>query len=341
MHPLLPALIPFALGIASSGYLGLSYLALALILTGTLIPPVISLKRGLGDKAFYASIAPFFFFLGLLSITPYKSPDLPLNHISRFIRGGESEDPVSAIGTVMDGVIATEPEYALGKTRFNVEARAVLSAGHLKPATGMVMVMVDGDAPPYGYGDIVRLVARLKEPLRYGNPGEFDYAGRLKMQGIHAVASVKDKRFIARLGAPSAGLLRGIGGLRKGLREFIGSSSAKNKEELKALLIGEKRGISRAVLDRFASTGTSHILAISGLHMGIVALFSFRFFFFLFKRSERLMLLLNAKKASMLLAVAPVMLYGALSGFPVSANRALIMAVVFILAYCVDRAGTL
>ena len=99
----------------------------------------------------------------------------------------------------------------------------------------------------------------------------------------------------------------------------------------KAITTGTKAAISQEMRDNFVKSGTAHILAISGLHMGIIGLFIF----------ELIRLLLcsfcNIKKAAAIVSLLGAVFYFFLSGTSVSAFRALIMHGLIILAIILDR----
>lgn len=99
----------------------------------------------------------------------------------------------------------------------------------------------------------------------------------------------------------------------------------------KAITTGTKAAISQEMRDNFVKSGTAHILAISGLHIGIIGLFIF----------ELIRLLLcsfcNIKKAAAIISLLGAIFYFFLSGTSVSAFRALIMHSLIILAIILDR----
>ncbi len=334
MQPLLPAVIAFASGLAFSRYLHIPLLIASVLVGLSAVLPLILYARGVRFFAF--AIAPLFFFLGSIFIIPYVNPALSSEHIRNVIR--QNPDAGIPFGHTIDGVIASEPEYGVDSTVFNVRAKRVLLKGNAwRKTKGLVLVTVQGRLDAMGYGDLVRLTGRLKEPYNFGNPGEYDLKAGLNMQGIFLTAHVMDPRFIARLGNNSASLAGYAAGIRRGVSGFIDASGAENREVIKAFITGERRGIGKGLNAAYNSTGTGHILSISGLHVGIVALFSYRFFLLVLKSSERLMLAINIKRLAALLTVPPVFAYGLFSGQQVSAIRAVIMAACFVFAFLANR----
>lgn len=334
MQPLLPAVIAFASGIAFSRYFNISLVvATGLALLSVALPAMLYMRR---FRFFAFAVVPLFFLLGSLFITPYVNPSLPPDHILNIIR--QNPEAGNFFGNTIDGVIASEPEYAFDSTVFNIEAkRVLLNGGAWRATRGLVLVTAQGRLKGMGYGDIVRLTARLKEPYNLGNPGEPDLKARLNMQGVFVTAHVRDPRFIARLGTSGASFAGYVSGIRRGVSGFIDAKGAENREVIKALITGERRGIDKGLNAAYNSTGTGHILSISGLHVGIVMLFTYRLFLLVLKSSERLMLAINIKRLAALLTVPPVIAYGLFSGLQVSALRAVIMAVCFVFAFLVSR----
>jgi ComEC/Rec2-related protein len=106
---------------------------------------------------------------------------------------------------------------------------------------------------------------------------------------------------------------------------------------LKALVIGERSGVSPEVREAFTRSGVSHLLAISGLHIGIVASAAFVLFRWLLGFFPRLLMTGGARKGAALLTLVPVCLYALLAGMSPSTQRALVMAVVFLLAFLFER----
>ena len=96
---------------------------------------------------------------------------------------------------------------------------------------------------------------------------------------------------------------------------------------VKALILGDKSEISTEIQDDFKKLGTSHLLAISGLHLSIIVMS-----FYQFLTRLRSSLLLSAILSSLL-----ALFYLTVSGFPLSLLRAAQMMIVFFFARCIRR----
>jgi competence protein ComEC len=327
MRPLLPVLLPFIIGIASSERLGLSMGVALLLLAAALCPTLFFLARGRRFSPLMT--APAFFVLGALAMTPYLRPALPSNHVKNLIGTG--------LATAMEGAVCSAPEYSGGKERFCVTAERLFKDGSWREVSGKVLVTVKGGATGVMVGDGVRLIAEITEPASLANPGGYDYRRRLNLEGIYAQAYVRDRSAAIRISEGGMTPARYVEGLRGRINRFIEARGGPNQGVLKALIVGDDGSIARARMEAFRKTGTSHVLSISGLHAAVIALFVYNVALFLLRMSERVMLALNVKKAAALATLPFVFAYAALAGFPVSAERAVIMVAAFAVTYAMDR----
>ena len=114
-------------------------------------------------------------------------------------------------------------------------------------------------------GEQWQLTVRLRAPRGMRNPGTFDYEAWLYAQGIGAVGSVRGGQRIA--AAPP------LGQWRDRLHRHLGATLvSEDNKRLLALLIGDRQALSDADWEVLQRTGTSHLLVISGLHVGMLAL---------------------------------------------------------------------
>ena len=104
-----------------------------------------------------------------------------------------------------------------------------------------------------------------------------------------------------------------------------------------ALIVGDRRFISDRIYDLFRASGLAHLLAISGLHMGLLCfgcMAALRFFAALFPKMASRM---AVHKYAALISVLIGLIYAILSGTSVSAVRACIMELLVIFAVLIDR----
>lgn len=183
-----------------------------------------------------------------------------------------------------------------------------------------------------------RLTVRLKRPHGYYNPGGFDYEAYLFRKHIRATGYVRKAPGNRRL-AGARGL--SFGRLRQTLHDRLDASlrGLHHGGLLRALAIGDRSGISNREWDTLRATGTTHLMAISGLHIGFAAGIGALLGLWLGGLLALRRTGLAAPRVGAVCALCLAAAYAGLSGFAVPAQRAFIMAAVFLLGVlCARRA---
>jgi len=186
-------------------------------------------------------------------------------------------------------------------------------------------------------GERFALTVRLRAPRGLANPGGFDYEQWLLVNGFGATGYVRAGEAVDD-GPPV--LARWWLRLRRDAAERLVAhiDEAEAAALVVALAIGERFGFSAADWESLRRTGTSHLVAISGLHVGLVATFVFvvvrRAWLWLPRRIVHADLEVGAAAA----AVAAVF-YAALAGFAVPTQRAVVMVVVGLAVTVSRRSG--
>ncbi len=183
-------------------------------------------------------------------------------------------------------------------------------------------------------GEKWQFVVRLKPPHGFMNPGGFDYEKYLFQHGIRATGYVKQGKLLA-----AGGYKYPVTQLRQYLAGKIKQALPNNQFTglLEALTIGSRNDLAPAQWQVFRNTGTSHLVAISGLHIGLVAGFMYFLVLFLWRRVELLSLKFPAQKSAAIGALFGAFTYSLMAGFALPTQRALIMISVFMLAVLSDR----
>ena len=173
--------------------------------------------------------------------------------------------------------------------------------------------LVPQRGPPHlRHGDTLLVSGRLEHP---GPIGDFDYAAWLEAQQIVAVLRAEKTEFLgAAGGVQPAAVLHSIRSRLAGALQR--SISAPQSALAQALLLGIRGELSEPVKDSFRTAGMSHLLAISGLHVGIMLALSLAAASAVAGRGSPL---------AVLLAALTVWTYAALSGFDPPVVRAAIM----------------
>ena len=247
---------------------------------------------------------------------------------------------------MVEGTIASLPSQ-VGRhqddqsSRFLFQVDRLHADGSPAPFRGLVRLSWYRQVPRLLAGQRWQLAVRLKPPHGFVNPGGFDYERWLFQQGISATGHVRDFE-TARLldpGPVSHRLARFRQLLRDRLDALGGTdaSSPVARALVQALVLGERGALTPVQWEVFSRTGTSHLIAISGLHVGLVAGFAFFLGRWLWSRSARLVRLLAAPRAAALAALAAAIGYAALAGFAISTQRALVMLAVLLIALISGR----
>ena len=173
-----------------------------------------------------------------------------------------------------------------------------------------------------------QLLVRLKRPWGMMNPGGFDYEGWLYQQGLGATGYVRssEQNRLLEDDPDSYPLQRLRYRLFLALRAALADHPAHGI--IPALAMGERSGMSDAQWKVLLSTGTNHLMAISGLHVGMVAGFAFLLVRWLWSWCAPCCLRLPAPRAAAVAALLAGMCYAALAGFSIPTQRALIMLAV-------------
>lgn len=185
--------------------------------------------------------------------------------------------------------------------------------------------------PPLWAGQRWTLVARLKRPHRNANFRGRDAEAALLAWNIHATGYVSMPESARRLSADARGFALTIDRWRARLRERVLAAlvGAPHRGIVVALAVGAQDVVSDADWALLRATGTSHLVAISGLHIGFVAGLAASIGGWLWRRLRwrgmPLPLIVSAQKAAAATAAAFAAFYAALAGFNVPAQRSMWM----------------
>lgn len=168
---------------------------------------------------------------------------------------------------------------------------------------------------------------RLKRPRGLLNPGAFDYERWLFAQRIDAVGYV---RGAAAMGSAGTTVDRVRQRLAQRLSDLAGEGEG--GRVIPALAVADRRGISTSMWRVFNATGTGHLLAISGLHIGLAAALGALAVSFIWRRWSVLCRLLPPRLAGALAGMGLAGAYALLAGLGLPTQRALLMTGVAALA---------
>lgn len=180
-----------------------------------------------------------------------------------------------------------------------------------------------GDAPALQAGEHWRLTVRLKRPSGLINLGSFDYERWLFVKGYAATGYVRSRGIQQRLEDKRWSVDYWRGQISQHIADQ--GLSAAVTGVLQALAVGDRHGLSGQQWQQFATTGASHLVAISGLHVGMLFVLGMGIGKALWSRSQWATNRLAAPRAGALWGWLLAFGYAALAGFSLPTKRALIM----------------
>lgn len=268
---------------------------------------------------------------GYLAMVPWVSPAHGPNHLVHYLDSGYWR----IRGTVVD-----PPVPRFGRSRFIFNVDALFREGDRISVRGRIRVTIIGELK-LEPGDQLVFPAKIRPFTSFKNPAGFDYRRYMAFERIHGSSWVPAEKVqrVGRSGRSAAQQL--IHGARQRLGQLIdaadGESAALEKTVLKALVFGERSGIDDALRERFNRAGVGHLLAISGLHVGIVATVVFGLLRWVFSFFQPLLWRGWSRQWAAAATLVPVLAYGVLAGMSPSTQRAETMVAVFLWALILGR----
>lgn len=299
-----------------------------IILTNSLVRP---------QKPALILAVPLFFTLGIIRAAPFGDPPGSPEHIYNRIQS-RSELTIA-------GVLTEMPAIPGNRCRITMAAEQLLYPdGKILPAQGLVLLTINGRLPDnIEPGDRLITRATLKRPKNISTPGVFNYSKFLAEKNIWITGWVRSPLLTQKIYQPTkTSTWERLRYLPERLRHKTGLFLKQNLDQqtgslYRALLLGDRSGVSPTTIENFSITGGIHLLAISGAHMGIIAMLTTILSLWLLKRSTRVLLHLQIRKTAALITLPVLISYALLAGFQTPAIRALVMTTIFLYAILIDR----
>jgi competence protein ComEC len=239
----------------------------------------------------------------------------------------------------LEGIIDRAPQRAQGQTQLLIRSEKVILSNRHIPVDGHLLLILKKENGSFRLGDRLRFLCKLYSPHGFHNPGGFSYERHLAFERIHTIGFLLEENSWVKIGEGFKNpLLLQIEDWRDHIRNFLEKESHSPSSSIfKALILGEQGDIPEEVKEHFIVTGIAHLLAISGDHLGIVALLSFSLLIWILKRSEFLLLSISVKKLAAGLTIPCILLYTFIAGGGISVIRATIMVITFFLSILFNR----
>ncbi|HUF38991.1 MAG TPA: ComEC/Rec2 family competence protein [Anaerolineales bacterium] len=224
------------------------------------------------------------------------------------------------------GVLSEPPDVRDAATYLRVDVEEIRPADGFRhaPVSGVLLARVD-PGEDWRYGDFVVVTGYLQTPPEFE---DFSYRDYLARQGIYSYAPFASAALLERgRGSP---VLRAVFGLKGRMFETLHALFPDPEASLLAgILLGIESGLAPDLQDAFRDTGTSHIIAISGFNISILA----AIFTSAFGR-------VLGRRLGTALAIAAIVLYTILVGADAAVVRAAVMGVMAIALRQAGRATT-
>ena len=277
------------------------------------------------EKLFIILLLTLFFMLGSARYETYNI--IGQNDILRYATSFSEK-------VFIEGMVISDFNASLSKRKktFIIEASSIkFDSGKQYATRGKALVnSYKTPTPDIHYGDIVLLEGNMRTPFFYGRKG-FSYKKYLENKKIYVSLNIKNDFLFKKIGidnSPSTKFKKNLISLRTICSNRINRFLAKPYSSLaSAILLGERSTINSKVWGIFKKTGTLHILAISGLHVGIMY-FIFRIVLKIFR---------FPRAAGIVFSVLFLICYAMLAGGRASTVRAVVMFSILALGQILKR----
>lgn len=267
------------------------------------------------------SFALIFFIFGVLRFNQVSTE-------SMFLKNFIDQD----FDITLFGYIDNQPEILLSEQKFVFLAKKIKVANYTNFLNEKILI-VTNLYPKFEYGQAIQLTGRLKSPKKFE---DFDYRSYLEKENIFSIIYYPKIEPCQEL--KNCHQFRGFFGLVAKLKIFLFKNIFKIKDSfeesvfksisepsaslINGILLGSRENLPNELVKAFQKTGITHILAISGYNITIIANYIMAFLLFFMTR-----------KRAFWFAVAGILFFTVLTGASASVFRAAIMGILTLVAY--------
>ena len=274
--------VAYAAGLAAFADVDDSPRTLITLAVISLLIGVAALGRRWLRSAFMCALAGFFLLGG--ATTGLDRQDVPPNRVDRLADSGQVD---FSEAMRLTGWLRRAPERKPFAAIYELELETLETGGRVWPTSGGARLSYffppPGEQapalPPLAYGDRVEVLTRVHPPINHQNLGSFDWRGYLARQDIFLEGSLKSPELLTRLpGRRGNAFFAAVQALRVRLLDELDAVVPRQTQPdlnaaLRAMLLGDSGFLSHRLRQDFRLSGTYHVLVVSGLNVGIIALF--------------------------------------------------------------------
>jgi competence protein ComEC len=279
--PALRFLIPIVIGILFQYHFSINTKVLAMVAATASILLIIFSFLSIAKRNALGWINGLLIHLFLIAIGGALSFTKNISNRSAWV-GNYINKETPVIVTLQENISIKEKSYKALAT-FN----AVYDNRVWQPVEGDVLLYFkkDSSKPNVHYGSQIILLKKVTSIVNAGNPGAFNYERYCSFQDIHYQAFLSDNDFTILPTEQTSWFANVLINIRTSVLEIL-KKNIKSQDELsiaEALLIGYRDELYRELVRAYSNTGVVHIIAISGLHLGMI----YGLLLFLFKPFNR------------------------------------------------------
>jgi len=306
--PALRTLFPYVIGILLASYLDLHFL-LSFVLTIILLISAIFFFCQKRSKTVNFLLILAIFSLGVFRYHFAVKPIIPVTLFEQNV-------------------------HFKGHVTYHPESQELLVHGKIEPLVGKNYPKIKGnflvktrEHPNLHYGDIIEFNGVLRKPPGKRNPGGFDYRAYLLRKGIQAIIYPWQSAKLSPKAYNGHFAIVLLDKIREKVEQVIDKCVFKHSDIVKAIILGKRQLLPDTLTEKFKRSGVFHILAVSGLHVGLIATACFAF----------LSLFRIPQKFVCSITICLVIIYAGIVGFRPSVIRAALIIVLYLFARIIDR----
>ncbi len=318
-RPLVPALCATIIGILI-GHTFLTNVHLSVLFFPIVIAVFLGMTFILPSKVRTVWLMAIFLLIGVNS----QVNKHPLAGLPQTLSEGEQ--------VVVEGTVYNLPKVRVNAASLYVHAEKIFLAREVRSVQINILVRIYRYRGTLNVGERIRFPAKLREFKNFNNPGGFDYRSYMQTRGLSFMAIVSDGRYVVPMGEGDLGIVgKVLEKIRRPLRNLLSERLSYGTRPIyAALILGERQGLTPELRKPFDRSGVGHIMAVSGLHLGLVAWLFYMMLRWVLSFSYRLTLMTDIRKVAAILTTVPVVTYGVITGLQVSTQRAMIMVLIFL-----------
>ena len=254
------------------------------------------------------AVVGFCLMLVFLGAWRFEQHDSRPNSVKRF----NDKEKIILLGKIIE-----EPDKRSDKINYKIKTMSYRLNNEVSPIQGNVLLAAK-KYPAYQYGDILEIDGKLKTPR---SSEDFDYAKYLAKDDIYSIVYYPAVKVLNQ--GQGSWLLEKLFFVKNKFENSLNQILIEPQASfLAGLILGERRGLPADLTAAFSRTGTSHLVALSGYNITIVALALMNLFnFFLVRR-----------RISFWISAAAILLFVLMTGASASAARAGIMGILVLVA---------